>query len=168
MHLALEEFRRDSLNGQPLAELTSGVYLVDCDEGFWGLAETWIDDPPVFTRHICPVDLTIPLVATPRDLSRLSDAVVAEYVDLLDPDVSFSVQSRILDELSYKPFDVNRAVAAALSSAANSPLDVRQPFQILSIVCAASDQGPESEKPAASGYRQLALLGSLSRLAQYL
>ena len=159
IHLALEEFRRDSRNGQPLDELAPGVCLVDCDEGFWGLAETWIDDPPIFTRHICPVDLTIPLVATPRDLSRLSDAAVAEYADLLDPDVSFSVQSRILLDLPYKPFDVNRAVAAALSGAANSPLDVRQPFQILSVVCAAVDRPPGSEKPAAASQRQLAFIG---------
>lgn len=159
MHLALNEFRRDSHNAQLLDELAPGVHLADCDEGFWGLAESWIDDPPVFTRHICPVDLSIPLVATPRDLSRLSEAAVTEYADLLDPDVSFSVQSRIFAELPYKPFDVNRAVSAALARAANSPLDVRQPFQILSILCAASDQGPGSEKPAASSHRQLAYLG---------
>ena len=47
---------RDSLSGHPLAELAPGVWLVDCDEGFWGLAETWIDSPPIFVRHICPVD----------------------------------------------------------------------------------------------------------------
>ena len=158
-HLALEEFRSDSRNGQPLDELATGVYLVDCDEGFWGLAETWIDDPPVFTRHICPVDLTIPLVGTPRDLSRLSDAVVAEYADLLDPEVSFSVQSRILLDLPYKPFDVNRAVSAALARAASSPLDVREPFQILSVVCAAANRTPGSEKPAAPDQRQLAFIG---------
>ena len=159
MHLALDEFRRDSHNAQRLDELAPGVHLADCDEGFWGLAESWIDDPPVFARHICPVDLSIPLVATPRDLSRLSEAAVTEYADLLDPDVSFSVQSRIFAELPYKPFDVNRAVSAALARAANSPLDVRQPFQILSILCAASDQGPGSEKPVASSHRQLAYLG---------
>ena len=159
MHLALEEFRRDSRNGTPLEQLATGVYLVDCDEGFWGLAETWIDDPPVFTRHICPVDITYPLIATPRDLSRLSDAVVNEYADLLDPEVSFSVQSRILLDLPYKPFDVNRAVSAALARATNSPLDVRQPFQILSVVCAAANRGQESGKPAASSDGQLAFLG---------
>lgn len=159
MHLALEEFRRDSRNGQPLDELAPGVYLADCDEGFWGLAETWIDDPPVFTRHFCPVDLTIPLVTTPRDLSRLSDAVVAEYADLLDPEVSFSVQSRILLDLPYKPFDVNRAVSAALAGASNSPLDVREPFQILSVVCAAANGPQGTEKPAAASQRQLAFIG---------
>ena len=159
MHLALEEFRRDSRNGRTLDELTPSVYLLDCDEGFWGLAEIWIDDPPVFARHICPVDLTVPLIATPRDLSRLSEAAVAEYADLLDPEVSFSVQSRILLDLPYKPFDVNRAVSAALARATNSPLDVKQPFQILSVVCAAANRGLESEKPAAPSDGQLAFLG---------
>ena len=158
-HLALEEFLRDSRNGQRLTDLAPGISLVDCDEGFWGLAETWIDDPPIFARHICPVDLTIPLIATPRDLSRLSEAVVTEFADLLDPDVSFSVQSRILLDLPYKPFDVNRSVADALTSAASAPLDVRQPFQILSIVCAPTDQPPQSKEPAAASPRQLAYIG---------
>lgn len=134
--LALHEFRRDSHNGQPLAELAPGVWLLDCDEGFWGLAEAWIDEPPVFARHICPVDRAVPLIATPKDAARLSDAAVAEYTDLLDPEVSFSVQSRILADLPYKPFDLNRALSAALADATGTPLDVREPFQILSIVCA--------------------------------
>ena len=134
--LALEEFRRDSVNGEPLAELTPGVWLVDCDEGFWGLAEVWIDRPPIFVRHICPVDRAIPLITTPKDMARLSEAAVAEYQKLLDPKVSFSVQSRILLDLPYKPFDVNRAIAAALVDATGVLLDVRQPFQILSVICA--------------------------------
>ncbi len=170
-HLALEEFGRDSLNGQPLAELAAGVWLVDCDEGFWGLAEAWIDSPPIFVRHICPVDLAIPLIATPRDLSRLSDAALTEYVDLLDQEASFSVQSRILPDLPYKPFDVNRAIAAALSDATGTPLDVRQPFQILSVVCASLDQWPVTgdqwpakavatgDWPLATGHGQLGFLG---------
>ena len=107
-HLALDEFSRDAHNGRPLDELAPGICLVDCDEGYWGLAETWIDSPPVFARHICPVDLTVPLIAKPRDLSRLSDAAVAEYADLLDPDVSFSVQSRILAD-----FHTNRSTSTA-------------------------------------------------------
>ncbi len=64
--LALAEFQRDSINGQPWAELGPGQWLVDCDEGFWGLAEVWIHEPPIFVRHICPIDLTVPLIATPK------------------------------------------------------------------------------------------------------
>ncbi len=156
-HLALEEFRRDSIGARPLAELASGVWLVDCDEGFWGLAETWIDDPPIFARHICPVDIANPLIGTPRDLARLSLAAVAEYADLLDAEVSFSVQSRIFVDLPYKPFDINRSVAAALEEAANSPLDVRQPFQVLSVLCAAVDQ--KLATPAKNAGAPQALLG---------
>ena len=163
-HLALEEFRRDSLSGQPLAEMAPGVWLVDCDEGFWGLAETWIDSPPVFARHICPVDLAVPLVATPRDMARLSDAAVADCIDLIDPEVSFSVQSRILLDAPYKPFDVNRAIAAALADAAGAPLDVRRPFQILSVVCAAPDQWSAeaaaiADSPPVTGRGPLGFLG---------
>lgn len=162
--LALEEFRRDSLNGRPLAELAPGVWLVDSDEGFWGVAATWIDGPPIFVRHICPVDLAIPLVATPRDMARLSDAAVAEYSGLLDKEVSFSVQTRVLPDLPYKPFDINRAVAAALSAAASSPLDVRQPFQIISIVCVegnglAALPRRSADRPAAGEHGYMALLG---------
>ena len=157
-HLALDEFRRDSLNGQTQEELAPGMWLVDCDEGFWGLAEAWIDSPPVFVRHICPVDLAIPLIATPRDMARLSDAAIAEYVELLNPGVSFSVQSRILPDLPYKPFDINRAIAAAIADATGTPLDVRQPFQILSVVCAAAPAAPSTQK-ASQPQAPRALLG---------
>ena len=83
----------------------------------------------------------------PRDLSRLSEAALAEDVDLLDSNVSFSVQSRILPDLPYKPFDVNRAIAAALADATAAPLDVRQPFQILSVVCAAAPDAAGAQTP---------------------
>lgn len=156
-HLALEEFRRDSIGGQPLAEMASGVWLADCDEGFWGLAEPWIDSPPIFVRHICPVDVAFPLIATPRDLARLSRDAVAEYAELLDSEVSFSVQSRIFVDLPYKPFDINRAIAAALAETTSAPLDVRQPFQILSLLCTEVDQRLPSLAKTESGFQ--ALLG---------
>ncbi|MDQ3247746.1 MAG: 50S rRNA methyltransferase, partial [Chloroflexota bacterium] len=52
------------------------------------------------------------------------------------PNLAFSVQTRVLADLPYKPFDVNNALAAAIQTATSSPLNVRAPQQILSVVCA--------------------------------
>ncbi|HUM72546.1 MAG TPA: SAM-dependent methyltransferase, partial [Chloroflexota bacterium] len=52
----------------------------------------------------------------------------------LDEELPFSVQTRLLADLPYKPFDVNTAVAHTLQQHTPAPLDVRHPVQVLSIV----------------------------------
>ena len=111
IHLALEEFRRDSRNGQALDELASGVFLLDCDEGFWGLAETWIDDPPVFTRHICPVDLTLsPLLQRPETSPASAMPSWPSTLTCLTLKSASQSRAAFSSICPYKPFDVNRAV----------------------------------------------------------
>lgn len=135
--LALDEFYRDSIYAAGTAELAPGVWLGECDDGFWGLAETWQQKPPVFVRHLCPVDVAHPLAGVGDDIPALAEAVAAEFADGLNPDLPYSVQSRILDSsLPYKPFDLNIALSAALTDATGAVVDVRAPEQVLSVVCA--------------------------------
>jgi 23S rRNA (cytidine2498-2'-O)-methyltransferase len=138
--LALDEFRRDSVYGAPVAELASGVWLVECDDGFWGLAESWQTKPPIFVRHLCPVDAVLPLTSTSDDIASLAGLAEAEFVTALDPDLPYSVQTRVLDsDLPYKPFDLNSALSGSLTKATGAVLDVRAPEQVLSAVCASLD-----------------------------
>ncbi|RLT42754.1 MAG: 50S rRNA methyltransferase [Chloroflexi bacterium] len=135
--LALDEFHRDSVRGAPVAELAAGVWLAECDDGFWGLAETWQTKPPIFVRHLCPVDAVLPLTGTAADIASLADLTAADFADALDADMPYSVQSRVLaPDLPYKPFDLNIALSAALTEATGAPVDVRAPTQVLSVVCA--------------------------------
>jgi 23S rRNA (cytidine2498-2'-O)-methyltransferase len=135
--LALDEFRRDSINGVPVAELAPGVWLAESDDGFWSLAETWQAKPPIFMRHLCPVDTVLPLVGTAEDVAALAEKTEADFADALDADLPYSVQTRILDnELPYKPFDLNIALSGALTEATGAVVDVRAPLQVLSVICA--------------------------------
>ncbi len=135
--LALDEFRRDSVYGAPVAELSPGIWLAECDDGFWGVAEKWLEQPPIFVRHLYPVDAAIGLTGTADDVAGLAAQVETEFAPALDPDLPYSVQSRILDsDLPYKPFDVNIALSGVLTQATGAAVDVRNPEQVLSVVCA--------------------------------
>jgi len=135
--LALDEFRRDSIYGAPVAELAPGVWLAECDDGFWGLAESWQAKPPIFVRHLCPVDSIFPLTGAGEDVPALAELTQADFAGALDANLPYSVQTRVLDgELPYKPFDLNIALSGALTKATGAVVDVRAPLQVLSVICA--------------------------------
>ena len=107
--------------------LAAGVMGVVLEESFWELAARWHRRPPIFVRHICPVMMMLP-AGEPANLSR---QIVRELGDLVEPNLPFSVQSRILGADTPKPFELNTALAAAIDQA---PLDVRRSQQIFSVV----------------------------------
>jgi 23S rRNA (cytidine2498-2'-O)-methyltransferase len=158
--LALEEARREATNVEVIDQLAPGVLLIDCLEGFWGLAETWRRQPPIFVRHLNPVDVTILLRAAEDDVYTIVDAAEAEIVPHMDGTLPFSVQTRILVDLPYKPFDINRTLSHRLQELAGAPLDVREPVQIVSVVC-----GAIGEKGRSKGQKAKAGEGDRRRLA---
>jgi 23S rRNA (cytidine2498-2'-O)-methyltransferase len=141
LDLALIEARKAATDVTAIAQLASGVVLLDCVEGFWGMAESWRQEPPIFARHIHPVDVTVPLRGAADDVFAIVDAAEAEIASMLDPDLPFSVQTRVLADLPYKPFDINRALSQRLQELSGAPLDVRKPMQIVSVVCGQLDEG---------------------------
>lgn len=131
--LASEELYATEPDAQMVATLADGVLALSVPAGFLALAERWRKRPPIFTRHICPVDLVVPLRGTRDDLFIVRDAA-KQLADALDPDLPFSVQSRIFGELPYKPFDLNQMVSEALQKLSSAALDVRAPQQVISVV----------------------------------
>ncbi len=126
---ALAELHLSRPAAQVQQKLTEGVWLVNVPGGFWALAEEWRQQPPIFVRHMCPVMLSMD--AADQDLAI---HIVAELGDYLDPTATFSVQTRIFGAAPYKPFDLNRKLATAVQEITGTPLDVRSPTQILSVV----------------------------------
>lgn len=140
--LALDELRQTTPGAQttPLAD---GVLLVSSKRSFLELAESWRKAPPIFMRHICPVQEVVPLRnKLNSDLAILRQQVADAILPLVDPELTFSVQTRILADLPYKPFDLNTPLAEIISSS-GAVLDVRAPQQILSVVCAATSDTPD-------------------------
>jgi 23S rRNA (cytidine2498-2'-O)-methyltransferase len=134
--LALAEWQTLAGRGPaPPAALAAGVYLVSSTDSFWPLAQKWQARPPIFARHVFPVQAKLALAGTAADLDRLRQQVKAAFSDVLEPGLPFSVQTRLFAGLPYKPFDINHALAELLQES-GAPLDVRAPQQILSLVVA--------------------------------
>jgi 23S rRNA (cytidine2498-2'-O)-methyltransferase len=128
---ALAELQK--AGGQIVAELEPGIWTVQLPGDFFTLAELWRQQPPIFVRHICPVQTILPLA---DGVDKLVETAVTTFTHLLEPDWPFSVQTRVLGDLVTKPFDVNKPLSEQLAAASGAPLDVRAPFQILSVVLA--------------------------------
>lgn len=113
-----------------------GVWLVTGEKTFWEIAETWRQQPPIFVRHICPVQQIVGLRnKIGSDQAILRQAINETIMPLVDPELPLSVQTRILTASSYKPFDINKALADYLQKECNVAINVRTPQQILSVVC---------------------------------
>ena len=129
--MALAELQE--ANGQIVTQLAPGIWAVHVPGDFFALAELWRQKPPIFVRHICPVQIILPLG---DGAAQWVETAVTTFTHLLEPDWPFSVQTRILGDLSVKPYDINKPLSEQLAAASGTPLDVRQPFQILSVVLA--------------------------------
>jgi 23S rRNA (cytidine2498-2'-O)-methyltransferase len=133
---ALDELHQAAAESQVMAEIGPGVLLVASNGRFFSLAQQWQNQPPIFVRHICPAQETVPITGNSIDLTRLTQTITRQFLDLFEPDWTFSVQSRIFAETVYKPFDINSALSDLIQTRTGAPLDVRQPQQILSVVVA--------------------------------
>lgn len=139
LDLALGELRKVAADVQ-VTPLADGVVLVTSARTFLAIAEDWRAAPPVFVRHICPVQTVVTLRSKLNaDQAILRQQVTNELLWLIDAEFSISVQTRILTELPYKPFDINNVLADVITTMTGAPLDVRAPQQILSVVCCSTD-----------------------------
>lgn len=131
--LARKELEEETAVCQIAPPLAPGVWPATIEPDFFTLAERWRQRPPIFIRHICPVQVTIPLRRHPSDEGRLRGGT-AELLDLLDPALPFSVQTRTLGETPHKPFPINQALAEMIEIQVGAPLNVTDPVQVLSVV----------------------------------
>lgn len=120
---------------QSSLELAPGVLFVVCAATFGEIAERWRTSPPIFVRHICPVQLVQPLRGDADDVEMLREVVTRSLAPVLADDLPFSVQTRIFGELPYKPFDVNSALSELLHTVTGALVDVRNPQQVVSALC---------------------------------
>ncbi len=121
---------------QPLPA-APGLVRVDSRRSFAELAQAWQAKPPIFLRHICPIHREQQLrEGSPAEL-RLDEELLAA----LDPALSFSVQTRLFGKLNFKPFQVNEALAEQVRATVGSPLQVKDPQQVISAVILADSTG---------------------------
>jgi 23S rRNA (cytidine2498-2'-O)-methyltransferase len=110
--------------------------------GLWGVGDTsfaelcavWRKEPPVFVRHIAPIDVSLPLSGEPGDLENLARGI-AEHVAARPGSGTFSVQTRALERSpAYTPYELTSAIAARIEAQTGLTLDVKAPEQVLSLL----------------------------------
>ncbi|MGY2977923.1 SAM-dependent methyltransferase [Thermostichus sp. OS-CIW-31] len=114
-----------------------GLVWVCSQRSFADLAEAWQADPPIFLRHICPIHQERRLAEGSLVELRLDGEMLAA----IDPALSFSVQTRLFGEPALKPFQVNETLAEQVIAAVGSPLEVKDPQQVISVVILAQPMG---------------------------
>ena len=134
VEMARQELADAAPGAEVLADFEVEALLVTLPGSFWELAEGWRQQPPVFIRHINPVQITLPLPSGDNAVHASRAAAVRAFDDLIDPTLPFSVQTRLYVDETYSPYDVNTALSSSLQAESGAPLDVRNPEQILSIV----------------------------------
>jgi 23S rRNA (cytidine2498-2'-O)-methyltransferase len=131
--LALAELRRAAPTARVMAA-APGIQFVS-NISFRDLADAWREHPPIFVRHVAPIDFIQPLAGAQAELGALCDKVNEALAPRMDAGGPFSVQSRILDAATaYKTFDVNVATSQRLAQATGLSIEVRRPSQIVSIL----------------------------------
>ncbi len=142
------ELARLEVNAQaaPIAEyeLAPGVWLIVTAQTYDALAAAWSASPPIFVRHTVPVQAALPLAGFAEEPAWIAEILQAQpqfLLERVDPALTFSVQTRILNEVPFKPFDVNQALAELVTASTEATLDVRAPAQIVSVACAQVPDG---------------------------
>lgn len=131
---AIHELKEAQANATIFNEIDPGVITAATVGGFFALAESWRKSPPIFTRHICPVQIIQPLTHPKEDISALQTIVQEQLAPFFDPELPFSVQTRCFGDYALKPFELNSALAPIIEKESGAPLDVKNPVQVLSIV----------------------------------
>lgn len=149
--LALEELPAVDPEASVERNLAPGVELIAGRRSFSNVAAAWRSAPPVFVRHVCPVHVALPLSGVADDLERLGQAAAEAIAPQVDALRTFSVQTRLLADVAYKPFDVNTRLAETLAAISGATVDVRRPQQVISVVCAGS-AGAGGDADEMTGY----------------
>jgi len=96
----------------------------------------WQSHPPVFIRHLCPVQATCVLSGGVEDLERLC-LLAEQLASTLARQSSFAVQARLFftKQPSYTRHDITQSVANKVVEVSGVEVDTRNPAVVLSIVC---------------------------------
>jgi 23S rRNA (cytidine2498-2'-O)-methyltransferase len=131
--LALKEFHSVDNKATVAQEFAPGVLLMNGNVDFLTVTTRWAEKPPIFVRHMQPVQS----VVTASDVGAWQTLLVAaaggEILPYFDSALPFSVQTRLFIHIDIKPFEVNQVVAEAGVEQFGLTLDVRQPQQVVSI-----------------------------------
>ncbi len=134
LDLALKELQAVDPGAMLAQEFAPGVRLVNCSVNFATVAAAWATHPPIFVRHVNPVQSVVYVERGHEWQRALEAAAVAEILPFLEPALPFSVQCRTFPHVEIKPYAVNQILADAGTEQFGLVLDVRRPQQVISVL----------------------------------
>ncbi|MGE5560936.1 MAG: SAM-dependent methyltransferase [Chloroflexota bacterium] len=134
MSQAADELRRAFTPGPVrLDALSGGVLLASLDRLRDDILRTLRRDPPIFIRHIFPVDAELALTGTRDDLTAIA-AAAQPLLATVPAAARVAVQARRLSESTdYTPFAVKETLDPLLSGAGLTP-EIREPQWVVSLL----------------------------------
>lgn len=130
--LALRELAQAAPDAHPSAVMP-GLWAV-AGVPFGELAARFRAAPPVFVRHVCPVDAGLVLEGSDSDIAAIADAAAA-LAHRLSPERTFSVQVRLVEPTSaLTAFALSSRAVERIGAVSSAPRDVRAPRDVVSIV----------------------------------
>jgi 23S rRNA (cytidine2498-2'-O)-methyltransferase len=140
-HAAVTELRQFDEHIQQREELAPGIILCQASDA-GQLMRRAAQKPPVFTRHLAPVQTIISLEQTEQDIGQLATAIVAlPTFNLLERGTHFSVQSKLIQtakgerERPYSGGKLNQALAEAFVEETGAIESIKKPQIVISILC---------------------------------
>ncbi len=138
------ELRRSDPKLQPGETLAPGLFLVSSQYAEDDFAAIVAQEPPIYARHLFPVQAIIPLTKTLDDLDKLAESVAGlPGLAILDSEISFTVQARLIGDeegqpsaYAYTPFAIKERLVAVIAERSGAQENIREPEEVLSVVCA--------------------------------
>ena len=133
---AWQELQKATTQTRRKAILADGVWAGSINEQFHTLGEKWRQSPPIFVRHLSPIQSVTELSGVATEDVAIFVKMLEDLIGLFNPKESFSVQTRLFSGVEYKPFQINDPLSQAVQDRIGIKLNVREPHSILSIVVA--------------------------------
>lgn len=122
--------------------LATGLFLVSSQLNWEDFAAIVSQEPPIYARHLFPVQATVSLTKTAGDLDKLAQAVEGlPGLAALDPSRPFGVQARLVEvqegqalTYPYTPFAIKERLGAVIAEKTGATENIREPQEILSLV----------------------------------
>lgn len=136
---SVKEAQRADPKARLVTHLGSGVALLSTGLDFENFSGILSQQQPVYIRHICPVQLEIPVLNSPEDISQLAESIAAlpEVDDFLQPGTTVAVQVRFVDEnpdRAYSAAALREGIIASLTGKTKAVETVKEPEVVTSVV----------------------------------
>ncbi len=141
LQAALSELKYLEKRLTSIEELAPGIQLCGTPD-VPALMRQAAQEPPIFVRHLAPVQITIDLQNTEQDVGEIAAALASLPIfTALERGRRFAVQSRLVQtdksqgERAYSSGQLNRSLAEAFAEETGAVESIKKPQIVVSVLC---------------------------------